>query len=191
MPTGMVIEEGKRATTAPNVVPKSMSKVHKAPKGTVVEVGKLAMTTPDVVPDAEPVSAGGTARFRIRDKSNPSVSTTMTATVVKVRYVAAQEIGAEYGEKGQLLVLTLTIKNIGHSIGTISTDGAVKWEDERTSPQDATTQDTTQGPDLNAKYKPGQSVTGSLVLRVGRKGGTLAYIDDPSSQAFRVAFPSM
>lgn len=47
-----------------------------------------------------------------------------------------------------------------------------------------------QGPDVSAEDRAGQSVTGSLVLHVGGKGGILSYIDDPSSPAFRVALPA-
>ncbi|MEU8625490.1 hypothetical protein [Streptomyces sp. NPDC048669] len=178
------------SSDAKSEAPEAKPTVAEVPADMVIEEAKPATTSPNMVPEVEPVGVGGTARFKISDKNDPSVTTTMTAAVVKARYVTAREIGAEYGEKKQLLVLTLTIKNIGHGVGTISTDGAVKWEDGRTSPRDATTQGTTHGPDLNAEYQPGQSVTGSLVLRVGRKGGTLSYIDDPSSPAFKVALPA-
>lgn len=160
------------------------------PKGIAIGEAQPAASAPSMVPEVKPVGVGGTARFRISDMNDPSVTTAMTATVVKARYVTAEEIGAERREKDQLLVLTLTIKNTGHNVGTISTDGALKWEDRQTSPQVATTHETMDGPELDTEYKPGQSVTGSLVLHVGRKGGTLSYIDDPSRPSFRVALPA-
>ncbi|MCM2412539.1 hypothetical protein [Streptomyces sp. RKAG290] len=69
--------------------------------------------------------------------------------------VTPEEIGAEQRGKGQLLVLTLTIKNIGHHVATVSTDGAVKWQDEKTSPRVATTDEAVDGPELDTEYKPG------------------------------------
>ncbi len=186
VPVDMVVEEGEPATTTPNVVPRAAE----VPTGTAIEVGAQATTTPNVVPEVEPVAVGGTAHFKISDKNDPSVTTAMTVTVVKARYVTAREMGIEHGEKGQFVVLTLTIKNIGHNVGAVSTGGAVKWEDRLTSPRDATTRDTAEGPDLDTAYRPGQSVTGSLVLHVGRRGGTVSYIDDPSRPTFRVALPT-
>ncbi|MEW1691069.1 hypothetical protein ACIQOF_37695 [Streptomyces sp. NPDC091265] len=157
-----------------------------------VEVGRAepATRTPDIVPDPIPVGVGGTAHFKVGGTKDPSAATAMTAEVVKARYVTPEEIGAEHRGKGQLLVLTLTIKNIGHHVGAISTDGAVKWQDEKTSPRVATTDEAVDGPELDTEYEPGQSVTGSLVLQVGRKGGSVSYIDDPSRQAFTVKLPA-
>ncbi|MFE9017297.1 hypothetical protein ACFYNL_01745 [Streptomyces sp. NPDC007808] len=69
----------------------------------------------------------------------------------------------------------------------------MQWEDEQTAAQDATTlEGVGEGDGLDTTYKPGQSVTGTLVLDVGRKGGKVGYYgsDDPSGEpAFVVELP--
>jgi hypothetical protein len=97
-------------------------------------------------------------------------------------------------EQGQFVKLTLTLKNVGKAPADFAAYGMMKWEDAQTAAQEATTlEGVGDGPDLDTTYKPGQSVTGSLVLDVARKGGTVSYVgtDDPSADAaFKVTLPT-
>lgn len=123
---------------------------------------------------------------------NPKEVTRFAVTVKAASYVGAADVGTnEPAEHGQFVRLTLTVKNIGKAPGRFTGYGAIKWEDEKTAAQDATTLHLLDGPDLDTEYKPGQSVTGSIVLDVARKGGTLTYWDSASEvPAFSIALPS-
>ncbi|WP_329032855.1 hypothetical protein OIE71_09180 [Streptomyces sp. NBC_01725] len=95
---------------------------------------------------------------------------------------------------GQYLRLTLTIKNVGTKPGDFSAYGLIKWENDDTAAQDATTlEGVGEGPDLDVMYKPGQSVTGFKVLDVASKGGTLTYWggeDESEAPTFSVTLTS-
>ncbi|MFD7900150.1 DUF4352 domain-containing protein [Streptomyces sp. NPDC059743] len=113
--------------------------------------------------------------------------TKMQVTVKDVKYVDPTDIGTTNEPTlGQFVVLTLTIKNVGSKPGDFAGYGLITWEDANTAAQDATTLETVDGPELDTTYKPGQSVTGSLVLDVGAKGGTLDY----QGGTFTVELPS-
>jgi hypothetical protein len=126
---------------------------------------------------------------------NFKVTSKMQVTVVSAKYVTPAEIDTtNKPEQGQFVKLTLTLKNVGNAPADFAAYGMMKWEDEQTAAQDATTlEGVGEGPDLDTTYKPGQSVTGSLVLDVARKGGTVSYVgtDDPSADAaFTVLLPT-
>ncbi|MFJ5222233.1 DUF4352 domain-containing protein [Streptomyces sp. NPDC088400] len=108
---------------------------------------------------------------------NPAVTTKMQVTVKSAKYVSPSEIDTTNEPTlGQYVVLTLTIKNVGPKPGEFAGYGVITWEDGDTAAQDATTlEGVGDSPELDTTYKPGQSVTGSLVLDVGAKGGTLSY----------------
>lgn len=144
------------------------------------------------------VGVGETKEFGLGETDeygeNYKVTTTMSVTVESAKYVTPSEIdAASEPEHGQYVELTLTLKNVGDAPAEIMTYGMMKWEDANTAAQDATTlEGVGEGPELDTTYKPGQSVTGSLVLDVGRKGGTVGYYgtDDPSEEpAFVVELP--
>jgi hypothetical protein len=125
---------------------------------------------------------------------NYKVTTKMQVTVVSAKYVTPAELDtSNEPENGQFVKLTLTLKNVGQAPAEVSTYGMMKWEDDQTAAQEATTlEGVGEGQDLDTTYKPGQSVTGSLVLDVGRKGGTVGYYgtDEPSGEpAFVVELP--
>ncbi|GGQ33385.1 DUF4352 domain-containing protein [Streptomyces roseolilacinus] len=124
---------------------------------------------------------------------NPRAVTTFGVTVKEATYVDAADIGSgEPAENGQFVRLTLAITNVGKANGDFTSYGAIKWEDEQTAAQDATTLHLLDGPELDTEYKPGQSVTGSIVLDVARKGGTLTYWDSANSDApaFSITLPT-
>lgn len=126
---------------------------------------------------------------------NYKVTSKMQVTVVSAKYVTPAEIDTtNKPEQGQFVKLTLTLKNVGKAPADFAAYGMMKWEDAQTAAQEATTlEGVGDGPDLDTTYKPGQSVTGSLVLDVARKGGTVSYVgtDNPSADAaFKVALPT-
>ncbi|WP_406324146.1 DUF4352 domain-containing protein [Streptomyces niveus] len=108
---------------------------------------------------------------------NPAVATQMEVTVKEAKYVTPAEVDTTNEPTlGQYVRLTLTVKNIGTKPGDFSGYGLIKWENDDTAAQDATTlEGVGEGASLDVSYKPGQSVTGSMVLDVGAKGGTLTY----------------
>ncbi|MFF1417650.1 DUF4352 domain-containing protein [Streptomyces sp. NPDC058280] len=119
---------------------------------------------------------------------NPSVTTKMQVTVKGAKYVTPSEIDTTNEPKlGQYVVLTLTLKNVGKKPADFAAYGVTTWESKDTAAQDATTlEGVGEGPELDTTYKPGQSVTGSLVLDVGAKGGIVSYDGD----TFRVELPT-
>jgi hypothetical protein len=119
-----------------------------------------------------------------------TVRTTFEVTARSAEYVTAAEVGAPSPARhGQYLVLTLTLKNVGPKEAAFRGRGAMKWETEGTAARDATTRARSGGPDLNTTYQPGQSVTGSIVLDIGRPGGLVSYYDTPGAAAFTVYLP--
>ncbi|MFC8244157.1 DUF4352 domain-containing protein [Streptomyces chartreusis] len=147
---------------------------------------------------APTVGAGETAKFGLGETDeygeNYKVTTQMSVTVVSAKYVTPAEVDtSNKPENGQYVELTLTLKNVGEAPAEIMTYGMMQWEDEQTAAQDATTlEGVGEGQSLDTTYKPGQSVTGKLILDVGRKGGTVSYFgtEDPSGEAaFTVSLP--
>lgn len=154
-------------------------------------------TAPSSAPAPE-VGVGETGKFGVGKTDeygeNYKVTTEMEVTVVSAKYVTPAEVDTtNEPENGQYVELTLKLKNVGKAPAEIMTYGMLKWEDANTAAQDATTlEGVGEGQDLDTTYKPGQSVTGKLVLDVGAKGGTVGYYgtDDPSGEpAFVVKLP--
>ncbi|MFE2675326.1 DUF4352 domain-containing protein [Streptomyces hygroscopicus] len=116
---------------------------------------------------------------------NYKVTSKMHVTAVNAKYVTPGEVDTTNEPRaGQYVKLTLTLKNVGKAPAEIMAYGMMQWEDGRTAAQDATTlEGVGEGPDLDTTYKPGQSVTGSLVLDVARRGGKVSYVggDDPGA----------
>ncbi|MFD4699747.1 DUF4352 domain-containing protein [Streptomyces niveus] len=126
---------------------------------------------------------------------NPAVATQMEVTVKEATYVTPAEVDTtNEPELGQYVRLTLTVKNVGTKPGDFSAYGLMKWENDDTAAQDATTlEGVGEGASLDVSYKPGQSVTGSMVLDVGAKGGTLTYWGgegEGEAPVFSVTLPS-
>jgi hypothetical protein len=155
---------------------------------------ETASTTP--VPT---LKVGETAQFGVGETDdvgeNYRETTKMQVTVISAKYVTPEEVGtSNTPEHGQYVELTLTIKNVGKGTGDVMTYGMMKWEDAETAAQDASTlEGVGEGDSLDTTYKPGQSVTGKLILDVGNKGGTVSYVgtDDPNAvAAFKIELPS-
>ncbi|MFF4478663.1 DUF4352 domain-containing protein [Streptomyces sp. NPDC001520] len=145
--------------------------------------------SPSASKSAAPVVAvGQTGTFNVGETDdygeNYKVTTKMQVTAVSAKYVTPAEVGTtNQPEQGQYVKLTLTLKNVGKAPAEIMTYGMMQWEDNKTAAQDASTlEGVGEGPDLDTTYKPGQAVTGSLVLDVARRGGKVSYVggDDPS-----------
>ncbi|MGW2514709.1 DUF4352 domain-containing protein [Streptomyces scopuliridis] len=118
---------------------------------------------------------------------NPAVTTKMQVTVKSAKYATPAEVDTtNEPELGQYVVLTLTLKNVGSKPADFAAYGVTTWENKDTAAQDATTlEGVGEGPELDTTYKPGQSVTGSLILDVGAKGGIVSY----DGGTFRVELP--
>ncbi|MEV5319180.1 DUF4352 domain-containing protein [Streptomyces sp. NPDC052687] len=145
------------------------------------------------------VKVGETAKWDVVETDeygeNPKVTTQMSVSVESARYVTPAEVDTtNEPEHGQYVELKLTLKNVGKAPAEIMTYGMMRWEDQQTAAQDATTlEGVGEGPELDTTYKPGQSVTGTLILDVARKGGTVGYYgtEDPSGEpAFVVELPA-
>ncbi|MEU8877424.1 DUF4352 domain-containing protein [Streptomyces javensis] len=155
--------------------------------------------SPSASKSAAPVvSVGQSGTFDVGETDdygeNYKVTTKMQVTVVSAKYVTPAEVDTtNEPEQGQYVKLTLTLKNVGKAPAEIMTYGMMQWEDDKTAAQDASTlEGVGDGPDLDTTYKPGQAVTGALVLDVGRRGGKVSYVgtDDPDAEAaFVVKLP--
>ncbi|MFD9442174.1 DUF4352 domain-containing protein [Streptomyces sp. NPDC060001] len=174
----------------------------KASPSVAKDVKPAAEETPDSEPSSAPapelgVGEKGTYDVGETDEfgENFKVTSKMQVTVAGADYVTPAEIGtSNEPEQGQFVKLTLTLKNVGKAPAEFSAYGLMTWEDDQTAAQDATTlEGVGEGPDLDAKYKPGQSVTGSLILDVARKGGLVSYIGsedlDAEEPVFTVKLP--
>ncbi len=107
----------------------------------------------------------------------------MSVTFVSAKYVTPAEINtSSKPEHGQFVEVTLTFKNVGKSTARVETYGNLMWDDSSSAGQDATTlEGVGEGDDVDTDYKPGQGVTGKLVLDVGKRGGFVYYMfsEDP------------
>jgi hypothetical protein len=126
---------------------------------------------------------------------NFKVTTQMKTTVVSAKYVTPAEIDtSNKPEHGQFVELTLKLENVGNAPAEVMTYGMMKWEDDQTAAQDASTlEGVGEGDSLDTTYKPGQSVTAKLILDVGRRGGVVSYAgtEDPDADAaFKVELPA-
>ncbi|WP_157953343.1 DUF4352 domain-containing protein [Streptomyces sp. MH60] len=147
-------------------------------------------------PSAPVLKIGESGEFEtgeVDDNGTYKATSKMSVTAVSAKYADQTPI---YGEpdNGQYVELTLTLKNIGDAPGRFASYGMMRWEDDQTATQDASSlAGVGEGPDLDTTYKPGQSVTGTLVLDIVRKGGTVSYVgsDDPwaDKPAFSVELP--
>ncbi|MFJ6237919.1 DUF4352 domain-containing protein [Streptomyces griseus] len=141
------------------------------------------------------VGESGTFDFYETDEygQNPKVATQFEVTVKSAEYVTpAQVPTTNEPENGQFVKLTITVENVGKSTGEFAAYGMITWEDAGTAAQEATTlEGVGEGQDVDTTYKPGQSVTGSLILDVGAKGGTLNYASDllDDAPAFTIDLP--
>jgi outer membrane murein-binding lipoprotein Lpp len=146
---------------------------------------------------APEVGVGEKVKFDVGETDeygeNWKVTTQVEVTVVSAKYVTPAEVDTtNEPENGQSVELTLKLANVGKAPAEIMTYGMMQWQDEKTAAQDATTlEGVGEGQDLDTTYRPGQSVTGKLVLDVVRKGGTVGYYsDNPSGEpSFAVKLP--
>ncbi|MFJ8464771.1 DUF4352 domain-containing protein [Streptomyces swartbergensis] len=121
---------------------------------------------------------------------NYKVTSKMSVKVVDAEYVTAEQLDtSNEPENGQYVKLTLTLKNVGDAPAEFSSYGMMQWEDTDTAAQDASTlEGVGEGQDLDTTYKPGQSVTGTLVLDVGDEGGTVSYVGSEDLEAEEPVF---
>ncbi|MWA08471.1 DUF4352 domain-containing protein [Streptomyces sp. BA2] len=155
-----------------------------------VEVGEKAESPQTPAASAPTLSVGESGEFTIVDMKDASAKARMKVTVDSAKYATPTDVGTDEPAHGQYVLLTLTIKNVGKVPGTISTYGAMQWEDEKTAAQDATTLEIQENMTLDTMYEPGQSRSGKLVLDVGRKGGRVSYFADSEGPAFTVELPN-
>ncbi|WP_158716604.1 DUF4352 domain-containing protein [Streptomyces sp. NRRL F-5630] len=150
----------------------------------------------DASPTAPVLNVGDTKTFDfgdLDDESNYKIVTKMSVTAVKAKYVTAEEINGNEPEQGQYVALTLTLKNVGEAPAQISVYGLMNWQDADHAAQDATTLEGLGGPDLETTYKPGQSVTGTVVLDVAARGGEVSLLNaasDDQAPFFTVKLPT-
>ncbi|MFI6873580.1 hypothetical protein ACIBL6_09095 [Streptomyces sp. NPDC050400] len=138
----------------------------------------------DGIPSVLP---GGRTMFK-------SGATAMTVAVGGVEYIdkPTDEDFMTTGDNGQFLRLRLTVMNTGKTEAEFSAVG-VTWESDKVAEQSASTLGSTNDlARLSTTYKPGQGVTGSVILDAGSKGGTVSFYDaqDTEAPAFKVVLPS-
>ncbi|MGK3105340.1 DUF4352 domain-containing protein [Streptomyces sp. WAC05858] len=134
----------------------------------------------------KPLGVGGSGTFAFIDDYTEK-KTTFKVTVNEITYIgesAADDTTSP--AEGQYVRLGITLKNIGENRAHLLTYGEIEWEDADSAAQDATTLNIPDGPQLDTKYKPGQAVTGKLILDVPERGGVLNYID---GSGFTVKLP--
>ncbi|MEU7851942.1 DUF4352 domain-containing protein [Micromonospora parva] len=176
---------------APEKAPASKAAVEK-PAGEASEKAPSSAPVPTLS-----VGQSGTWDYGETDEygENFKATTQMKTTVVSAKYVTPEEVDtSNEPEHGQYIELTLKLENVGKAPAEILTYGMMKWEDDQTAAQDASTlEGVGEGDALDTTYKPGQSVTGKLVLDVGHKGGVVSYAgtEDPNAEAsFKVKLPA-
>ncbi|MCP9213137.1 DUF4352 domain-containing protein [Streptomyces cucumeris] len=128
-------------------------------------------------PSEQPLSVGDSDTFDFTD-SYTEKKTTFKVTVNEIKYIgqsAADDTTTP--AEGQYVRLGITLKNVGQNKAHLLTYGQLEWEDRDSAAQDATTLNTPEGPELDTKYKPGQTVTGRPILDVPERGGVLNYTD--------------
>ncbi|MFJ4768448.1 DUF4352 domain-containing protein [Streptomyces uncialis] len=123
------------------------------------------------------LSMGGSAEFQSDDEG--AGTTTLKVTVASAKYVTPADINTETQPSGEYVLLNLTVKNTGTKPAAFYSTG-VSWESDAEAARVATTyggafNDASR---LSTTYKPGQSATGTLVLDVGAKGGSLTFFRD-------------
>lgn len=150
-------------------------------------------------PAAPVLKIGETGEFETGETDeygeNFKVTSKMSVKVDEAKYVTPAEIDTtNKPTQGQFVKLTLTLKNVGQAPADVMLYGMLKWENADHAAQDATTlEGVGDGPTLDTTYKPGQAVTGSVVLDVAAKGGKVSYggTDDPEAEAaFVVELPT-
>ncbi|MEB8342332.1 DUF4352 domain-containing protein [Streptomyces endophyticus] len=180
--TGCSSADSDKAEAAPSTTVEASASFDK------VDVGE-----PTEEPQAAPapmLAVGTNGPFDVYDDTGETVKTQMNVKVESAKYVTATDLDtSNRPENGQYVVLKLTLKNVGKAPGNFAAYGAMKWQDTKTAPQDCTTLEVADGPELDTEYGPGQGVTGSVVLDVPRKGGTVTYYDGPGKGAFAVLLP--
>jgi hypothetical protein len=150
---------------------------------------------PETPPPPEELKTGQRGEFTDFETDglgNPAPNTTFTVTVERVRYATTEETGLT-GEptRGQYALLTLTVRNTGDKEGSFLPEGRLTWESDTTTPDDALPPEAADGSGLGVAYAPRQSVTGTLVLDIGAKGGRISYADHEANGAsFHVELPA-
>ncbi|MEV6806714.1 DUF4352 domain-containing protein [Streptomyces sp. NPDC051132] len=186
--------EGESASTTPPAAAEAVNEGVQTP----------AEPSPTDVPSSSPapvLRVGQTGTYDVGETDeygeNYKVTGKMSVTVVGAKYVTQEQLGTPTKPRGQFAVLTLTIRNLGDTPADFNASavGRMVWEDEHTATQDATTlADVTGGPDLDTTYKPGQSLTGQVVVDIPRKGGVVSYTgsEDPQHEGavFSIKLPS-
>ncbi|MET9732816.1 DUF4352 domain-containing protein [Streptomyces sp. NPDC006458] len=139
------------------------------------------------------LKVGETGTFGVGERFGENYRET---TKLQVTVVSAKEVTPDTSVKpknGRYVELTLTIKNVGKGLGDVMTYDMMRWESADTAAQDASTlEGVGEGQSIDTTYKPGQSVTGKLILDVG-DGGTVSYVgtDVPYAEAaFKVELPA-
>ncbi|MFI8436949.1 DUF4352 domain-containing protein [Streptomyces sp. NPDC079020] len=178
--------------------PESSTKAAASEPAAEPVVDETLEPSPSASASAGPViKVGGEGTYDVYETDeygeNPKVATQLEVTVKAAEYVTPAEIDkTNEPEHGQFLRLTITVKNVGKGEGEFAAYGMMKWEDAETAAQEATTlEGVGEGQDVDTTYKPGQSVTGSLILDVGAKGGTLSYTSSLTADApaFTITLP--
>ncbi|MEU7243435.1 DUF4352 domain-containing protein [Streptomyces sparsogenes] len=146
---------------------------------------KSAPSAPDAPADAtdtdlaapKALSVGQSGDFAASDDTS-EVATRFKVTVREVKYISAEEAEDSAQQDSDIYVrLRLTLENVGKHPGKFDDFSTLKWQSAKTAEQDATTYTSPPGPDLSTTYKPGQSVTGYLILNVMERGGEVTYYD--------------
>ncbi|BDM70627.1 hypothetical protein HEK616_41140 [Streptomyces nigrescens] len=172
------------SSDAPKAAPAA---AEKAPQAKAKDVADK----PSEKPVKAPLVAVGKSGTYTAEDGATGVKTKMEITLKDVKTVTPSEIGTTTKPKGQYVVLTLTVKNVGDKDGGFHPYGLMKWEDDQTAEQNASTLETSNsGQDVDTDYKPGQNVTGDVILDVPRLGGKVNFYDSPGAASLTFELPA-
>ncbi|MGW1839680.1 DUF4352 domain-containing protein [Streptomyces sp. NPDC002067] len=134
-----------------------------------------------------PITIGESGTYQAVDSAS-GARTQMSVTFKDMRAVQASEIHATKPPKHQYAVFTFTVKNTGDKNGAFHPQ-KLKWTDGQSPEQPAfTSEKSGSGQNLDTTYRPGQTVTGDVVLDMPGGSGALRYYDGsgPVSLSFEV-----
>ncbi|MEU7039853.1 hypothetical protein AB0A77_02190 [Streptomyces varsoviensis] len=126
-----------------------------------------------------PATATTTTKFRITVKRAVALSDTEAADMMLDE------------KKGKYTRLELTVENVGSVPAQFLTYDQMTWESADTPVQPSNADTTTDGPDLETTYKPGQKLTGGMTVQGQTRGGVVTYyakVGGPVS--FRIKLPA-
>lgn len=148
-----------------------------APDAEPVDVDESDDELPDG--DVPVIGVGESATVTVTDTTYEGTAE-LTVTVDDIEYPDGprNEDGTDRPADGHYVRLTLTVANTGaDGDAMFSPYGNMMWETPTHAGQEVSTLNFADGPSVDTTYRPGQSVTGAVILDVPERTGTVTYLD--------------